>query len=64
MCGLEWSPNEHWLASGGNDNKVMVWSLRKPGLETIFKGHKAAVKALAWNPHADNILLSGGGSYD
>jgi cell division cycle 20-like protein 1 (cofactor of APC complex) len=25
ICGLKWSPNEKLLASGGNDNKLMIW---------------------------------------
>ena len=28
VCGLRWSPHDqHMLASGGNDNKMMVWSV-------------------------------------
>ena len=26
MCGLEWSPDGAFLASGGNDNKLCIWS--------------------------------------
>jgi len=26
VCGLKWSPDNQWLASGGNDNKLFVWS--------------------------------------
>ena len=26
VCGLKWSPDEQQLASGGNDNKLMIWS--------------------------------------
>ncbi len=26
ICGLKWSFDEKQLASGGNDNKLMVWS--------------------------------------
>lgn len=25
VCGLKWSFDEKWLASGGNDNKLFVW---------------------------------------
>ncbi len=28
VCGLRWSFDETQLASGGNDNKLMVWSLQ------------------------------------
>ena len=26
VCGLKWSPDNQWLASGGNDNKLFVWA--------------------------------------
>lgn len=26
VCGLKWSPDEQMLCSGGNDNKLLVWS--------------------------------------
>lgn len=26
VCGLKWSFDDNQLASGGNDNKLMVWS--------------------------------------
>ena len=26
VCGLKWSHDDMQLASGGNDNKLMVWS--------------------------------------
>ncbi len=28
VCGLRWSPDRSLLASGGNDNRVLVWSMR------------------------------------
>lgn len=27
VCGLKWSFDEQQLASGGNDNKLLIWSL-------------------------------------
>jgi cell division cycle 20-like protein 1, cofactor of APC complex len=26
VCGLKWSPDSNQLASGGNDNKLFIWS--------------------------------------
>ena len=64
VCGLKWSFDGSQLASGGNDNFLMVWSLHsnKPLMEN--KDHLAAVKAIAWSPHQHNILASGGGTAD
>ena len=50
VCGLKWSPNGRFLASGGNDNLVNVWDLYgkdswSAPLHTI-KDHTAAVKVL------------------
>ena len=52
------------LASGGNDNKLFVWSLRNGGELTHFSQHQAAVKAIGWSPHQHNIVASGGGTAD
>jgi len=40
------------LASGGNDNKLLIWSLHKStSPQAKFSSHLAAVKAIAWSPH-------------
>ena len=54
ICGLKWSFDDRYLASGGNDNKLMIWdrgmsNSNEPMFK--FKSHKAAVKAIAWSPH-------------
>ena len=64
ICGLKWSPDQKYLASGGNDNKIIIWSTRNQGEMVRFTEHQAAVKALAWNPDTPNILASGGGKSD
>eukprot|EP00842_Homolaphlyctis_polyrhiza_P004936 jgi/Hompol1/5443/HPOL_001937-RA len=50
VCGLKWSPNEVTLASGGNDNKLLLWDNRAITPFAVFSQHCAAVKAIAWNP--------------
>jgi len=53
------------VASGGNDNRVLVSSMKMPHQpQCVFKDHIAAVKALAWSPHQSNVLASGGGTTD
>lgn len=68
IVGLKWSFDEQYLASGGNDNKLMVWSrCNQPRADTPlhkFSSHKAAVKAIAWSPHQSGLLASGGGTAD
>ena len=63
ICGLKWSHDEQYLASGGNDNKVAVWS-GGGQLLNKFSDHKAAVKAIAWSPHQHGLLAKGGGTAD
>lgn len=80
VCGLRWSFDDMQLASGGNDNKLLIWNgaglgsgghnvssgsgvpYNSPVLR--FSYHDAAVKAIAWSPHARGLLASGGGTAD
>lgn len=64
VCGLKWSFDGNHLASGGNDNKLMIWSSSSNMPISKFTQHSAAVKALAWSPHTHGVLASGGGSAD
>ncbi|KAG8897906.1 substrate-specific activator of APC-dependent proteolysis [Tulasnella sp. 403] len=90
ICGLKWNAEGTHLASGGNDNKLLVWdaswtggggrgagrSNRSPDNSVLanieqeaqplykFHDHQAAVKAIAWSPHASGLLASGGGTQD
>jgi cell division cycle 20-like protein 1 (cofactor of APC complex) len=52
VCGLKWSYDEQQLASGGNDNKLNVWSVHNNNEPSgKFGSHLAAVKAISWSPH-------------
>ncbi|PAV74445.1 hypothetical protein WR25_02435 [Diploscapter pachys] len=64
VCGLKWSPDKQLLASGGNDNQLLVWNIRRPDPIQTYTEHNAAVKALAWSPHHHGLLVSGGGTAD
>eukprot|EP00040_Diaphanoeca_grandis_P023268 m.126247 g.126247 ORF g.126247 m.126247 type:complete len:490 (+) comp29192_c0_seq1:441-1910(+) len=64
VCGLEWSPDDQHLASGGNDNKLFIWNAGYTTPRHRFTEHIAAVKAIAWSPHQHGLLASGGGTAD
>lgn len=77
VCGLKWSPDGKYLASGGNDNLVNIYRFNVSsnagptitngdGIEPlhVFNQHQAAVRALAWCPFQSNVLASGGGTAD
>lgn len=64
VCGLQVSPSSLYLASGGNDNRVVIWDLRT--LRPVHKQHDhlAAVKALSWCPWKEHLLATGSGTAD
>jgi cell division cycle protein 20 (cofactor of APC complex) len=79
VCGLKWSNDGRYLASGANDNLACVWdSTLSLDYEEASDGrvvtgqrplcvlseHTAAVKAIAWCPWQSNILATGGGTAD
>jgi len=70
VCGLAWSPDGAFLASGANDNTLCIYdgttSQQSMNAQArhVLTDHQAAVKALAWSPHERNLLASGGGTAD
>lgn len=74
VCGLSWSPDGTFLASGANDNTLCIHDASATislhaGEQSyvprhVCTDHNAAVKALAWSPHERNLLASGGGTAD
>lgn len=63
ICGLKWSPDGNYFASGGNDNRLCVFSPKT--CHPLFKKtQKAAVKALSWSPRRVGVLASGAGTAD
>ena len=61
---MKWNTIDGQLASGGNDNKLMVWDKLASTPLYRFSDHCAAVKAIAWSPHQHTLLASGGGTAD
>lgn len=70
ICGLKWSPDGKYLASGANDNKVNLWSgsnitLNADSVSPMQQlGHMSAVKAISWCPWKPHLLATGGGTTD
>lgn len=76
ICGIGWSPDGTYFATGGNDNLCALFDSRKilappPGV-AIFRAEAArhrwrlaaAVKAIAFCPWQRGLLAAGGGSND
>jgi len=71
ICGLKWSQDGNFLASGGNDNILNVWENSRIGERQsnilpkfVFTNHTAAIKAVSWCPWQSGLLASGGGTAD
>lgn len=64
VCGLKWSEDSLYLASGGNDNKMAIWDIRSSSKPLCYGKHKAAVKAITWSPHDTGLIATGGGTAD
>ncbi|XP_051912487.1 uncharacterized protein LOC127594764 [Hippocampus zosterae] len=62
VCGLK--ADQTQLASGSNDNRLIIWDVRQQTYRHAIHAHRAAVKALAFCPWQRNLLVSGGGSSD
>lgn len=51
--------NEHLIATGGTDNNIILWDLRKlPSHLHTLKGHSGSIVALDWSPRDPTILAS------
>jgi cell division cycle 20-like protein 1 (cofactor of APC complex) len=63
VCKVSWSPCNENFASGGNDNKMYVWSI-KSQLPFFKASHEAGIRALSWSKNQFRVLYSGGGTGD
>lgn len=64
VCGLAMSGCSQYLASGGNDNLLLLWDVRRFLAVQRMQGHTGAVRALAFDTIASRRLFSGGGRAD
>jgi cell division cycle 20-like protein 1 (cofactor of APC complex) len=63
VCGVKWSPDGQYFASGGNDNYMHVFS-PKTEFPLMKKAHKAAIRAIAWSERQYGLLATGAGTAD
>ena len=64
ICGMKWSIDDKKLASGGDDNLLFIWDVRKEEPEKKLVSHTSAIKALDWSTYKFGYLISGGGTQD
>jgi WD40 repeat protein len=56
---MAFSPNGRFLASGGKDNRIVIWDVLSAKPVHRLRGHEKPVQALAFSPNGRQ-LLSGG----
>ncbi|MCP5158497.1 MAG: protein kinase [Gammaproteobacteria bacterium] len=56
---VTFSPNGRWLASGGVDRAVRLWSVESGSCVKTLTGHSGAINAVAFSP--DERLIASGG---
>jgi WD40 repeat protein len=72
VVNMKWNHDSTVLASGGNDDIVCLWDIKKISSNYsqavtprfTLAEHKGAVKALDWCPFKHNMLATGGGNSD
>lgn len=65
-CSLSVSSDHRYIAAGGNNNQVRIWSsdLINKSAPLHVLNTNAAIKALQWSPTKSNLLAFGGGADD
>ncbi len=63
-CSIDWNASRQYVATGNNANHVRIYDVRRLDSPVHHFTHRAAVKALRWNPVNTSILMTGGGSID
>jgi serine/threonine protein kinase len=52
---LAWSPDERYLAVGGSDSMVHVYTYPAWQVVTLYQGHTDGITSLAWSPDGKTI---------
>src|SRR5437870_927276 len=57
VAAAAFSPDEKWLATGGDDQTVRLYDVPKGGLPSALNGHQGRIQALAFHPDGE-VLAS------
>jgi len=59
-CGLDFSPEMSYLASGDGDGKVYIWDWKTTKLVSKWKAHDDVCIQVLWHPHEASKVASAG----
>ena len=59
---VAWSPDGTFIASGGSDKTVRVWSTLTGETRLVYSGHTDQVNDISWSPDGKSIASSGDGT--
>lgn len=59
-CGVSFSPDMSYLASGDGDGKVYVWEWRTTRPVCDWRAHEGAVLGVLWHPHETSKMATAG----
>ena len=52
---VAWSPDGKYIASAGDDDRILVWEAMSKNILTSFQAHTDIVQFVAWSPDGKNI---------
>jgi eukaryotic-like serine/threonine-protein kinase len=52
---VAWSPDGRYIASAGDDNRVLVWEVTSKNVITDFQAHTDIIQSVAWSPDGKHI---------
>merc|ERR1719323_589385 len=59
-CGLDFSPEMSYLASGDGDGKVYIWDWKTTKLLSKWKAHDDVCIQVLWHPHEASKVATAG----
>ena len=61
VMDLKWNKNGNWFMTASRDHFLKLFDIRNLSqVVQTFRGHKKEASCLAWHPHHEGLIASGG----